>query len=120
MLNNISIKTKLISLSVIVSLSFLLILIIELISINKIDNISIISNNIKNMEIQLLELRKNEKDFLVRKDLKYLDNFQKNIQNIEKMKNTLDNEFTKSDIDQTELNNYKKLLMNTQIFLQIL
>ncbi|QKF67244.1 MCP-domain signal transduction protein [Arcobacter venerupis] len=110
MLNNISIKIKLIGLSVIVSLSFLLILIIELVSINKIDNISIISNNIKNMEIQLLELRKNEKDFLARKDLKYLDNFKKNVQNIEKMKNTLDNEFIKSEIDQTELNNYKKVI----------
>ncbi len=110
MLNNISIKTKLIGLSVIVSLSFLLILLIELISINKIDNISIISSNIKNMEIQLLELRKNEKDFLARKDLKYLDNFNKNVQNIERMKNILDNEFIKSDIDQTELNNYKKVI----------
>ena len=76
MLNNISIKTKLISLSIIVSLSFLLILIIELTSINKIDRISIISNNIGDMEIQLLELRKNEKDFLARKDLKYLDNYE--------------------------------------------
>ena len=110
MLNNISIKTKLIGLSVIVSLSFLLILIIELVSINKIDNISVISNNIQNMEIQLLELRKNEKDFLARKDLKYLDNFQKSVQNIERMKNILDNEFIKSDIDQTELNNYKKVI----------
>jgi methyl-accepting chemotaxis protein len=110
MLNNISIKMKLIGLSVIVSLSFLLILLIELISINKIDNISIISSNIKNMEIQLLELRKNEKDFLARKDLKYLDNFNKNVQNIERMKNILDNEFIKSDIDQTELNNYKKVI----------
>ena len=36
MLNNISIKTKLIGLSVIVSLSFLLILVIELVSINNI------------------------------------------------------------------------------------
>ena len=70
MLNNISIKTKLISLSVIVSLSFLLILVIELISIRNIDKILNISNNINNMQIQLLELRKNEKDFLSRKDLK--------------------------------------------------
>ena len=110
MLNNISIKTKLISLSIIVSLSFLLILIIELTSINKIDRISIISNNIGDMEIQLLELRKNEKDFLARKDLKYLDNFKKNVQNIEKMKNILDAEFAKLNIDQTELNNYKNVI----------
>ncbi|MGE0050745.1 MAG: hypothetical protein AB7S49_04405 [Arcobacter sp.] len=85
MLNNISIKAKLISLSIIVTLSFLLILIIELVSINKIDKISNITNKIENMEILLLELRKNEKDFLVRKDLKYLDNFQKNTLDIEKI-----------------------------------
>ena len=110
MLNNISIKTKLIGLSVIVSLSFLLILVIELISINNIDTILNISNKINNMQIQLLELRKNEKDFLARKDLKYLDNFQKNIKNIENIKTILDDEFSKSDIDPKELNNYKNVI----------
>ncbi len=62
------------------------------------------------MQIQLLELRKNEKDFLSRKDLKYLDNFQKNIKNFENIKTILDDEFAKSDIDPTELNNYKNVI----------
>jgi methyl-accepting chemotaxis protein len=110
MLNNISIKTKLIALSVIVSLSFLLVLVIELISIKNIDKILNISININNMQIQLLELRKNEKDFLSRKDLKYLDNFQKNIKTIENIKTILDDEFSKSNIDPTELNNYKNVI----------
>ncbi len=110
MLNNLSIKAKLIALSIIVSLSFLIILAIELISINKIDKISTISNKIENLQIQLLELRKNEKDFLARKDLKYLDNFQKNIKNIENIKNALDNEFSNLNLDSTELNNYKKII----------
>lgn len=110
MLNNISIKAKLISLSIIVTLSFLLILIIELVSINKIDKISNITNKIENMEILLLELRKNEKDFLVRKDLKYLDNFQKNTLDIEKIKNILDEEFINLNINQSELTNYKNVI----------
>ena len=62
------------------------------------------------MQIQLLELRKNEKDFLSRKDLKYLDNFQKNIKNFENIKTILDDEFSKSNIDPTELNNYKNVI----------
>jgi methyl-accepting chemotaxis protein len=110
MLNNISIKAKLISLSIIVTLSFLLILIIELVSINKIDKISNITNKIENMEILLLELRKNEKDFLVRKDLKYLDNFQKNTLDIEKIRNILDEEFINLNINQSELTNYKNVI----------
>ena len=110
MLNNLSIKAKLIALSIIVSLSFLIILAIELISINKIDKISTISNKIENLQIQLLELRKNEKDFLTRKDLKYLDNFQKNIKNIENIKNDLDDEFSNLNLNSTELNNYKKVI----------
>ena len=79
MLDNISIKTKLISLSIIISLSFVLILFIELLSINKISEIENIGTQINKLEIQQLELRKNEKDFLSRKDLKYLEKFNENI-----------------------------------------
>ena len=68
MLNNISIKVKLISLSTLIILSFILVLIIELIAINKVDNLAQIDKDVKKLEIQALELRKHEKDFLSRKD----------------------------------------------------
>jgi methyl-accepting chemotaxis protein len=110
MLNNISIKTKLISLSIILTLSFILILIVELVSINKIDKISNITNKIENMEIQLLELRKNEKDFLARKDLKYLDKFNENVSTIGKISSFLDSEFDSFDLEKSELNNYRNII----------
>jgi methyl-accepting chemotaxis protein len=110
MLNNISIKIKLISLSIILTLSFILILIVELVSINKIDKISNITNKIENMEIQLLELRKNEKDFLARKDLKYLDKFNENVSTIGKISSFLDSEFDSFDLEKSELNNYRNII----------
>ncbi len=110
MLNNISIKTKLISLSIIISLSFLLILFIELISINKVDKIANINTKIGELEIQQLELRKNEKDFLARKDLKYLDKFKENVSNINKITNELDIKFNEFDLDKIELNNYNNII----------
>jgi methyl-accepting chemotaxis protein len=115
MLNNISIKTKLISLSIIISLSFLLILFIELISINKVDKIANINTKIGELEIQQLELRKNEKDFLARKDLKYLDKFKENVSNINKITNELDIKFNEFDLDKTELDNYNNIIKEYSI-----
>ena len=120
MLDNISIKTKLISLSIIISLSFVLILFIELLSINKISEIENIGTQINKLEIQQLELRKNEKDFLSRKDLKYLEKFNENISNIQKISSTLDTNFDLFDLDKTKLNNYNTIIKDySTIFTKI-
>ena len=109
MLNNISIKVKLISLSTLIILSFILVLIIELIAISKVDNLAQIDKDIKKLEIQALELRKHEKDFLSRKDLKYLERFNKTMNSIDELKNTIDMEFDEFDLDKTNLESYKKI-----------
>ena len=110
MLNNISIKVKLISLSTLIILSFILVLIIELIAISKVDNLAQIDKDIKKLEIQALELRKHEKDFLSRKDLKYLERFNKTMNSIDELKNTIDMEFNEFDLDKTPLESYKKIM----------
>ena len=110
MLNNISIKVKLISLSTLIILSFILVLIIELIAISKVDNLAQIDKDIKKLEIQALELRKHEKDFLSRKDLKYLERFNKTMNSIDELKNTIDMEFDEFDLDKTNLESYKKIM----------
>jgi len=120
MLNNISIKVKLISLCIIIIISYLSILTVELISIKKVDKLSTIQNEIQQLQIQQLELRKNEKDFLSRKDLKYSNNFKENISKIEKIILILNEDFTTFNLDKNELNNYQNIIKDySSIFINI-
>ena len=78
------------------------------------------AKKIENLQIQLLELRKNEKDFLSRKDLKYLEKFNENISNIQKISSTLDTNFDLFDLDKTKLNNYNTIIKDySTIFTKI-
>ena len=120
MLNNISIKVKLISLCIIIIISYLSILTVELISIKKVDKLSTIQNEIQQLQIQQLELRKNEKDFLSRKDLKYSNNFKESISKIEKIILILNEDFTTFNLDKNELNNYQNIIKDySSIFINI-
>lgn len=110
MLGNISIKVKLIALSILLVFSFLLILIIELVAINKVDSLAKIDSDVKILEIKALELRKHEKDFLSRKDLKYLEKFDKTMNSINELKNIIDIEFDEFDLDKTNLESYNKIM----------
>ena len=112
MLGNISIKVKLIALSVLLVLSFLIILVIELVAISKVDSLAKLDKNIKKFEVYALELRKHEKDFLARKDIKYLDKFNSTIKKIEELNLELENEFDEFNLDKDEFNNNKKIMSN--------
>ena len=73
-----SIKTKFIIISVSVTLSLALMLLIEIISANillSLEEAVILTDKV---EIGMLTLRRNEKDFLARKDIKYHGKFTKN------------------------------------------
>jgi methyl-accepting chemotaxis protein len=110
MLNNISIKIKLIVLSLLISISFIAILVIEILAVKEVDYLSRINQDIKKLEIELLVLRKHEKDFLARKDIKYLEKFDDSILKINEIKKNLDKEFEYFKLDKVELNTYKKVI----------
>ena len=73
-----TIKTKLVSLSVFVFISFVALFIVEEYTISKMQTLSKTSHNFDSVTIDIFKLRKNEKDFLARKDLKYLKIFNEN------------------------------------------
>ena len=66
LLNNLTIKSKLYVVCVLVALSFLTLLLIVIISNNKTKNITDLKSSIHAIETIILKLRKDEKDFLMR------------------------------------------------------
>jgi len=88
-----SIKNKFTAASVLVFASIVGILIIEQSTTTKIKNYEILEVAITRIEADMLYLRRNEKDFLSRNDMKYKDKFEKNYQklngNLEKLKQSL-------------------------------
>jgi methyl-accepting chemotaxis protein len=66
--------------------------------------------NIGDIESDVLELRRNEKDFLARKDLKYLDKFNKKITQVKKTLRDLEGTFVKKNNETTEVRQLNKVL----------
>jgi len=71
-----------------------------------------VARNIGDIESDVLELRRNEKDFLARKDLKYLDKFNKKIAQIQTTLNALKKSFIKSNNETTEVEQLTKVLVD--------
>jgi methyl-accepting chemotaxis protein len=71
-----------------------------------------VARNIGDIESDVLELRRNEKDFLARKDLKYLDKFNKKINQIKITLTTLENSFVKNNNGTTEIKQLTKVLID--------
>ena len=57
-----------------------------------------VATNIGNIESSVLQLRRNEKDFLARKDLKYLDKFDKNMKGLQQQVSFLDQDLKSSGL----------------------
>lgn len=117
-INDISIKIKIIIGFSIPVLSIIVFSIITMRSISKSRKTTSISEYTDNVNIQVLESRRNEKDFLLRKDLKYVDKFKTSVDEIrlyvDKLKN---HSWNIEEIEQiktlsTSVDNYEKYFMN--------
>ncbi|WP_320034479.1 hypothetical protein [Halarcobacter sp.] len=80
MLNKISIKVKLYILAIlsITGLGILSVLLFQ--SVSNVHTLGNAQSLVETLDSDMLMLRRNEKDFLARKDLKYKENFSKNTQ----------------------------------------
>ena len=110
MLNNLTIKAKLLVLAGLVTLSFVFILIMENKAINDLKEISKMDHGVEELNIHMLILRKHEKDFLARKDVKYLASFDKTIKQIEEISKELKVGLLYFYVDTNSLNNYNKIV----------
>ena len=84
MFNQITIKLKLIILTIITAAGFVVLIAINQNSINTMHELGEVNGLVQHLDVEVLELRKHEKDFLARKDMKYLEKFNKTIQSIHK------------------------------------
>jgi methyl-accepting chemotaxis protein len=75
------------------------------------DDVGVV-RSIGDIESGILELRRNEKDFLARKDLKYLDKFNKKITHIKKTLSDLERSFIENNNDTREINQLKNVLVD--------
>ncbi len=110
MINNMTIKSKLIALAILVTLSFVVILIMENKAITDMKIIAAMDHDSEELNIQMLTLRKHEKDFLARKDVKYLASSKKVIKTIEDISRKLKLELNHFDADTTNLTAYDTIV----------
>jgi methyl-accepting chemotaxis protein len=79
-----TIKLKLIILTVITALGLIIIIGLNQKAIHTMHEVGEANGLIQHLDVEMLTLRKHEKDFLARKDLKYLKKFDKTMKNIHK------------------------------------
>ena len=109
-MKNITIKTKLIVLSLLSALSVLLLTVSLIISIDKIDEFKTSETLIETLKSDMLTLRRNEKDFLARKDLKYQDKFEKNTKILQENSKKLELIFKEHNIDLKSLDQFQAII----------
>ena len=110
MLNNLTIKLKLIVLAFLVSLGFLAVVIIENHDMNELDELTHMEKAVKDLNIEMLNLRKHEKDFLARKDIKYLGKFNKTIKEMDATSKELIKELIHFELDVKAADKFNKII----------
>ena len=98
-----TLKARLIALTGMSMLSFLFLSVFSYLSLTDMDELSQIKYEIKTIETTILNLRRNEKDFLSRKNLKYQEKFHKNYQQLVLDIKKASAEFEKHNIEKKTL-----------------
>ena len=109
MLKRLTIEKRLILLISIVFVGLFLLMIMFSYKNYKINILMNFSKNISNLKILTLQERRNEKDFIMRKNIKYADKFNKNISVINTNVKTIYEDMILLEIDTNEITQLQKL-----------
>ncbi len=112
MLKNLSINKKLMILLAIVFCSLLVMGGAQNKNIKIIERVTLIKSNIQLLNNEMLNLRKHEKDFLMRKNLKYLDKFKKTTNAISKIEVDLKNKLKYFDLNVKEVIDFNNIIIS--------
>jgi methyl-accepting chemotaxis protein len=96
---SLKIKHKLMIIIALVLAGFLLLFVSNVLNQNSLSKLVTINMDLKKIETQMLQLRRAEKDFLLRKDIKYLDSFNETIGTIKPIVVILLAELSEMDIE---------------------
>ena len=108
------IKYKLIANTAILVFAMILMLILLNYESSSLQSNITIAKNIGSIKASILELRRNEKDFSARKELKYSDKFNQNMKSAEAQIAILADDFLKVGLSVPELNSMKNILVEYQ------
>jgi len=107
-----TIKTKLLLLSVLVFVGFITLFLLGQYSIKQMEGIGTVNRYVERLQSDVLTLRKNEKDFLSRKDLKYKKSFDKNVEKLKSNVQHMIGLLNDLNLDTQELNSYLLIIEN--------
>ncbi len=110
MLNNLTIKMKLIILMLLIAFGFLINIALNELNNDYLQALNSTKTTIEKMQMQIFELRKYEKDFLSRKDLKYQVKFQKTYESLLNDINSIQQFIQQEKLDKKHINEFSKLL----------
>ncbi len=118
---NLPIKQKLLILAFSVAIGFGILLFMMSSYIWEIHHLDKVETKIETLKTDILDLRKDEKDFLLHKDLKYVENFQEKIKYINKKEEEIRKDLIQKDIDLSSLDKFMDILTQyNQLFMQII
>ena len=104
------IKHKLIANTAILIFAMVLMLVLLTYASNSLQHDIEVAANIGKIESSVLQLRRNEKDFLARKDLKYFNQFEKNIAGLQQQVRSLEQSFSSSGSSLSEFSAMRSVL----------
>ena len=107
-LTNLTIKNRLFANAIVVAIALSILFSIMLYNSNVLNTLGISLAKVEKLEAQVLTLRKHEKDFLARKDMKYVKEFQSTVKTLQK--NTVDLQLIADELnfEVPELSNFAK------------
>ncbi len=107
MFKNLSIKIKFLILQITIVFGFFTFALLMIYSIKSSNNYGKIKTELESINSNMLMLRRNEKDFMARKDIKYKAEFLQNKNNLIENKNTLNTLLQQYNIDNTQLEEFE-------------
>ena len=120
-MKDLTVKTKLILSTVLTVIGFLVLIVFLNISIYNLDELERAQAKVEELKSDMLTLRRNEKDFLLRKDIKYKDKFEKNVKvlhsNVKDLIIVLENH----NLDTSKVKSFNKIIEQYKsIFLSLI
>jgi methyl-accepting chemotaxis protein len=114
------IKHKLIANTAILAVAMLFMLFLLNFTVGSLEGDLEIERNIGDVKSGVLELRRNEKDFLARHDLKYFEKFNKKISSILQVLDELKKSFAEKNRDVSQVNQMRKILVDYRVHFKML
>ena len=114
MLKNMKIKSKLLMLAAFSIFCLLSLILLNERTIHNLMHLNEIKMSVEQLESRILGLRKQEKDFLLRKELKYKDNFDKIVTDINKDVQFIESFYIQNSVETKEIESFKLIIQSYQ------